>query len=173
MECIFIYIYTHYIYNSDICKSIGKCVCQQQMICRAHGVVQGYLQRVGGDRASCQQASIAKQVCCLASLFTLLSPIRKPGDRKCGWCKRAFKAFLLHTSKPPAADPSAKRALPAPSSGRRLACSARGHSLLVWLSSLPGSYSLSPASRAESSSFWFTGTELRSYSFARQCLTGL
>lgn len=38
----------------------------------------------GESGAACQRASIAEQVCCLGSLFTLLSPIRKAGDRKCG-----------------------------------------------------------------------------------------
>lgn len=74
LSCVYIYIY----------GSIRSYAHQQGMICRAHGVVQGYLQRVGGEGASCQQASIAKQACCLGSLFTLLGPIRKPGDRKCG-----------------------------------------------------------------------------------------
>lgn len=32
-------------------------------------------------------------------LHYLLGPIRKPGDRQCGWGKQAFKALLLHTSK--------------------------------------------------------------------------
>lgn len=91
----------------------------------------------GERRAACQPASVAKKIC--VQLHYLLGPIRKPGDRKCVWGKQAFKAFLLHTSKLLLQIPLQK-SLPAPSSSsRRLARAAQGRSLLVWLSSLPGS----------------------------------
>lgn len=48
------------------------------------GLYKAISKGCGESRASCQRASIAEQVCCLGSLFTLLGPIRKVGDRKCG-----------------------------------------------------------------------------------------
>lgn len=86
---IYIYVWEH----RQVCASIGW---YAELMGLYRAVSKGW----GKREASCQQASIAKQVCCLGSLFTLLGPIRKLGIGNVAEASGSSKpSFCTHQSR--------------------------------------------------------------------------
>lgn len=87
-------MYFFYIY-----ESIGVCI-NRGWYAEPMGLNRAVSKWWEKKEASCQQATTAKQVCCLGSLFTLLGPIRKLGIGNVAEASGSSKpSFCTHQSR--------------------------------------------------------------------------